>query len=37
MEWDAVQEEIKRRKQIGRAYSGTSVFSAKLVCGDCGG
>ena len=26
MEWDAVQEEIKRRKQIGRAYSGTSVF-----------
>lgn len=36
MEWDAVQEEIKRRKQIGRAYSGTSVFSAKLVCGDCG-
>lgn len=22
---------------IGRAYSGTSVFSAKLVCGDCGG
>lgn len=36
LEWDAVQEEIKRRKQIGRAYSGTSVFSAKLVCGDCG-
>ena len=37
MEWDAVQDEIKRRKEIGRAYSGTSVFSAKLVCGDCGG
>ena len=37
MEWDVVQEEIKRRKQIGRANSGTSVFSAKLVCGDCGG
>lgn len=37
MEWDAVQDEIKRRKQIGKAYSGTSVFSAKLVCGDCGG
>lgn len=37
MEWDVVQEEIKRRKSIGRAYSGTSVFSAKLICGDCGG
>ena len=36
MEWDAVQDEIRRRKEIGRAYSGTSVFSAKLVCGDCG-
>lgn len=37
LEWNAVQEEIRRRKEIGRAYSGTSVFSAKLVCGDCGG
>lgn len=37
LEWDAVQEEIRRRKEIGRAYSGTSVFSAKLVCRDCGG
>lgn len=37
LEWDAVQEEIKRRKRIGRAYSGKSVFSAKLICGDCGG
>lgn len=37
LEWDAVQDEIKRRKEIGRAYSGMSVFSAKLVCGDCGG
>ena len=37
LEWDAVQDEIRRRKEIGRAYSGTSVFSAKLVCGDCGG
>ncbi|MCR4615608.1 MAG: recombinase family protein [Clostridiales bacterium] len=36
LEWDAVQEEIKRRKLIGNAYSGKSVFSAKLVCGDCG-
>ena len=37
LEWDAVQEEIKRRRRIGRAYSGKSVFSAKLKCGDCGG
>ena len=36
VEWEAVQDEIKRRKSIGRAYSGTSVLSAKLVCGDCG-
>ena len=28
---------IKRRKSIGRAYSGKSVFGAKIVCGDCGG
>lgn len=37
LEWDAVQEEIKRRKRIGKAYSGKSVFGAKLICGDCGG
>ena len=35
-EWDTVQEEIRRRKQIGRSYSGKCVFSAKLICGDCG-
>ena len=32
-----VQAEISRRKTLGRAYSGNSVFSSKLVCGDCGG
>lgn len=37
LEWDAVQEEIKRRRRIGKAYSGKSVFGAKLICGDCGG
>lgn len=37
MEWEAVQDEFKRRKSIGRAYSGKSVFGAKIVCGDCGG
>ena len=37
MEWEAVQDEFKRRKSIGRAYSCKSVFGAKIVCGDCGG
>ncbi len=36
IEWDAVQDEVKRRKEIGRAYSSKSVLSAKIVCGDCG-
>ena len=36
VEWDMVQAEIARRKTLGRAYSGNSVFSSKLVCGDCG-
>ena len=36
-EWDMVQTEIARRRSLGRAYSGNSVFSSKLVCGDCGG
>jgi len=37
LEWDMVQMEIARRRSLGRAYSGNSVFSSKLVCGDCGG
>src|SRR5574344_1592261 len=36
-EWDQVQAEFARRKQLGRAYSGKSVLSTKLVCADCGG
>ncbi len=36
VEWEAVQAEFARRKGLGKAYSGTSVFSARLVCGDCG-
>lgn len=35
-EFEWVQAEIERRKKLGRAYSGKSVFSTKLVCGDCG-
>lgn len=37
IEWQAVQDEIKRRKAIGRAYSGKSVFASKIICSDCGG
>ena len=36
-EWDYVQLEMKRRKEIGRAYSAHSTFSCRLICGDCGG
>ena len=36
-EWDQVQAEVARRKQLGRAYSCKSVLSSKLVCADCGG
>lgn len=36
-EWDAVQDEMKRRKEFGKAYSGKSVMSMRIVCGDCGG
>lgn len=35
-EWDHVQAEFNRRKALGNAYSGKSIFSAKLVCEDCG-
>ena len=27
---------MARRKKLGRKYSGSTIFSAKLVCGDCG-
>jgi DNA invertase Pin-like site-specific DNA recombinase len=36
-EWEIVQAELMRREKIGAAYSGNSIFSSKLVCGDCGG
>lgn len=35
-EWDLVQAEIARRKELGQRYSANSVFSATIVCGDCG-
>ena len=36
-EFDYVQAEIARRKRIGKSYSGDSVFSSRIICGDCGG
>ncbi|GAB6172961.1 hypothetical protein JCM15765_24390 [Paradesulfitobacterium aromaticivorans] len=36
-EFDAVQAEIERRKGLGRPSGCNSPFTAKIVCGDCGG
>jgi hypothetical protein len=36
-EFDAVQAEIERRKGLGRPSGCGSPFSAKIVCGNCGG
>lgn len=35
-DWDLVQSEIEKRKNIGSRYSSTSIFASKLICGDCG-
>ena len=35
-EFDKVQAEFERRKQLGRQYSGKSIFASRIVCGDCG-
>lgn len=35
-EWRAVQNEIARRKRMGRKYSGASVLASRLICADCG-
>lgn len=35
-EWEAVQAEIRRRKEIGRAYSTSSIFASKFICDNCG-
>ena len=37
LEFDMVQGEIARRQKLGQTYSGNSIFSSKLICGDCGG
>ena len=36
-EFDAVQLEIERRKNLGRPTSSASIFASRLICGDCGG
>jgi hypothetical protein len=36
-EFDAVQLEIERRRNLGRPTSSTSIFASRLVCADCGG
>jgi len=35
-EWEIVQLEVARRKALGHKYSGNSIFSARLICADCG-
>ncbi len=34
--WEMVQTEMVRRSTLGAAYSGSSIFASKLICGDCG-
>lgn len=36
VEFEWVQAELERRKKMGKRYSGKNVFSAKLVCAECG-
>ena len=35
--FDLVQTERQRRSEAGRHYSAVSIFSSKIVCGECGG
>ncbi len=35
-QFEMVQEEIKRRKELPCKYSGVSPFASRLVCADCG-
>ena len=35
--FDRVQIEMQRRQAVGNKYSGKSIFSGRIVCGDCGG
>jgi hypothetical protein len=35
-EWEIVQVEMRRRKELGGTYNCSNTFSSRLVCGDCG-
>lgn len=35
-EWELVQAELKRRKELRFSYNCANTFSSKLVCADCG-
>lgn len=35
--FDLVQHEFERRKNLGVRYSSNSIFSSKIICGECGG
>ena len=36
-EFELVQAEMARRKELGKRYHSGSIFTAKIVCGECGG
>ena len=35
-EWDLVQFELQRRRELGIKYSRKGVLAGKIICGDCG-
>ena len=35
-EWEMVQIELSRRGKLLHKYTGGSIFSSKIICGDCG-
>ena len=34
--WELTQMELSRRRTIGKSYSGNTIFSGRIICGDCG-
>lgn len=34
--FEQVQEEMERRRKLGRRYRSGSLFSCRIICGDCG-
>lgn len=35
--FDIVQDEVERRRRLGRKFSGKSIFSSRIICAECGG